>query len=320
MSRGRVAFWLLVLAPIWPLLLGLAVKQGRIPGSIFGGLGTLYVMSSPLATVWVVSLAYAALLYPISVLARNASIFDAHWSVLPPSVFLVHYALHPSSRPDGLRMGLIFAAVWYWGMRLTGNWLRKGGMAHEDFRYVNFRKTMSPLVFELFSFSVLFIGQTAMVVAMTLPAYRALAAPGRPVGALDWIAFAIVIGATTLELIADLQGMAFRERREAHRKLHPEDLEGDPPRYPRFPTEGLWRYSRHPNYFGEICVWWGVYLFSVAATGEWLSWVLVGPLTVHGLILGGSLDITEKHELSRKPEYADYQRRTSRLVPWFPSR
>jgi steroid 5-alpha reductase family enzyme len=218
------------------------------------------------------------------------------------------------------RAAMLFAGVWFWSLRLTGNWLKKGGLRFEDFRYVRFRQTMSPLVFKLFSFVVLFELQIAMVLSMCMPAWYALRAPGRDVNALDGLALAIVVAGVIFEWIADVQGMAFRARREAHRKRAPADLEGSSPAYPRFPQEGLWRWSRHPNYFGEICVWWGVYLFAVAASGEWLNWTIVGPLTINGLFLGGSIGITEAHELRRKPEYADYQRRTSRLIPWLPGR
>jgi steroid 5-alpha reductase family enzyme len=318
-SRAKVALWLFVLAPVWPLLLALAVKDGRIPAESFGRVGALYVATHPVTSAFIVGVGYGIFQYFIAIITRNASIFDVHWSVLPASVYVIHYALHPSSHPDALRWVLVTGAIWAWGMRLTGNWLKKGGLGFEDFRYQNYRRQMSPVVFQVFSFWVLFVLQSAMVLAMTMPAWYALRAPGRPVGALDWIALAIVLGAIAIEWIADLQGMAFRARREAHRKLHPEDLEGQP-EYPRFPTQGLWRYSRHPNYFGEIMVWWGIYLFAVAQSGEWLNWTIVGPLTINGLFLGGSIALTEKHELSRKPEYAEYQRRTSRLVPWFPAR
>ncbi len=320
MSRGKVALWLLVLAPIWPLLLALAVKTGHVPAAWFGSLGALYVRTNPMTSAWVFALGYAALLYFAS-LVTNPSIFDVHWSVLPASVYLVHYALHPSSNPNVSRAILLFTGVWFWSLRLTGNWLKKGGLGFEDFRYLNYRKQMSPAVFQLFSFVALYEVQTAMVLSMTMPAWIALRAPGMRVGWLDGVAFLVIVGGVLIEWVADLQGMDFRTRREAHRKEHPQDLEpqGDQaPKFPRFPTEGLWRYSRHPNYFGEVCVWWGVYLFSVAQSGHWLSWTIIGPLTVNGLFVGGSIGITEKHELTRKPEYADYRRRTSRLIPWWP--
>ncbi len=273
-----------------------------------------------MTSAWVFGLGYAALLYLVSLPFANASIFDVHWSLLPASVYVLHFALHPSSHPDRTRAVLLTLAIWIWSLRLTGNWLKKGGLGFEDFRYKKFRAEMSPAVFQLFSFVSLFEVQAAMVLAMMMPAWYALRAPGRPVGPLDWVAFAIVISAVAVEWIADLQGMAFRARREAHRRIHPEDLEGDPPRYARFPREGLWRYSRHPNYFGEICVWWGVYLFAVAQSGQWLNWTIVGPITINALFVGGSVRLTEQHERSRKPEYAEYQRTTSRLVPWPPRR
>jgi steroid 5-alpha reductase family enzyme len=319
MPRGRVALWLLVLAPVWPLLFALAIKSGWIPATTFGAVGELYVKTPPLTTAWVFALGYAALLYIVGVLLGNTSIFDVHWSWLPAAVYLPHFALHPMSSPDRARLIALSIGLWFWSLRLTGNWLKKGGLGFEDFRYVRFRQTLSPVVFQLFSFVSLFEIQSAMVLAMMMPAWSALRSPGRPFGMLDVLALCIIVAAVIVEWVADLQGMAFRARREAHRRLHPGDLEGEPPRYPRFPTEGLWRYSRHPNYFGEICVWWGVYLFAVAHSGEWLSWTIVGPLTINGLFVGGSVRLTEEHELRRKPEYADYQRRTSCLIPWFPA-
>ena len=292
MSRGSVAFWLFVLLPIWPLLIALAIKHGTIPASLFGRVGELYVHTSPLTILWVFGLGYGVLLYVVGHLTGNASIFDVHWSALPASVYLPHYALHPSADPNVLRAVLLFTGVWFWSLRLTGNWLKKGGLGFEDFRYIAYRKQISPVVFQLFSFAVLFELQSVMVISMTLPAYYALRQSGRPVGVLDILATIIVVGAVCIEWIADLQGMAFREKREARRLAHPEDLEGNPPRYPRFPQEGLWKYSRHPSYFGEMSVWWAVYLFSVAATGEWLNWSIVGPLTINGLFVGGSIAIT----------------------------
>ena len=320
MSRARVAFWLVVLAPIWPLLIALAVKHGAIAPSFFGRVGDWYLTTSPLTSLWIAGMAYGVVLWVVGLLSGNASTFDVHWSMLPASVYLVHFALHPSAQPNLTRAVLLFIGVWFWSLRLTGNWLTKGGLGFEDFRYINFRKTQSPVVFQIFQFVVLFEMQSAMVIAMALPAWFALKAPGRAVGILDVVAFFVVVGGVLIEWIADLQGMAFRAAREAHRKDHPQDLEGERPTYPRFPQQGLWKYSRHPNYFGEVSVWWGVYLFGVAATGEWLNWTIVGPLTINGLFVGGSIGITEKHELFRKPEYAEYQRTTSRLIPLPPGR
>src|SRR5262249_12070168 len=160
---------------------------------------------------------------------------------------------------------------------------------------------------QLWSITALFIVQSAIVLAMMVPTSLALRAPGLPVGALDALACAVVLAGVVFEAIADWQQHRFRQARATR--------DGAPPRF--LPT-GLWRYSRHPNYFGEICVWWGIYLFAVAATGRALNWSIIGPVTINGLFVLGSVQLTERHELRRKPEYADYQRTTSRLIPWWP--
>src|SRR4029078_4600543 len=133
---------------------------------------------------------YAIFLYFVSLPFGNASIFDVHWSLLPTNVYVIHYALHPQQHPDSLRAILVVAAIWIWGMRLTGNWLKKGGLGFEDFRYVNYRKKMSPLTFQLFSLIALFIVQSVMVLSMTTPVWLAMRTD-RPFGALDVVAFAI---------------------------------------------------------------------------------------------------------------------------------
>jgi steroid 5-alpha reductase family enzyme len=107
--------------------------------------------------------------------------------------------------------------------------------------------------------------------------------------------------------VADQQQWRFQESKRAAR-------EAKRP-HANFLTSGLFRYSRHPNFFAEQALWWCFYLFSVAATGEWLNVTIVGP-TLLTLLFHGSTNFTESISLSKYPEYADYQRRVSRLVPW----
>ncbi|HZS40868.1 MAG TPA: DUF1295 domain-containing protein [Polyangia bacterium] len=317
MSARRMLAWLVVMGPWWPALIVWALLRHPLGPN---ALVDWYLRTSPvISAAWFAGV-YAVILYIGSLITRNASIFDFNWSMLPASVYVLHFGYHPLAAPDDLRRYLVIAAVWIWSLRLTGNWLIKGGLGFEDFRYIRFRQTMSPVVFQLFSFTALFIVQSAMVLVMTLPIWYAFKQRGAPVGILDGVALAVCLGGVAVETVADLQARAFRAARDERMRTHPADFEGSPPKYPRFPTEGLWRYSRHPNYFGEISVWWGIYLFSVAATGDWLNWTIIGPLTINGLFVGGSIGITEQHELRRKPEYADYQRATSRLIPWWPSK
>jgi steroid 5-alpha reductase family enzyme len=82
---------------------------------------------------------------------------------------------------------------------------------------------------------------------------------------------------------------------------------------------GLWRYTRHPNYFGDFCVWWGLWLVALGAGGTW--WTVVGPLVMSFLLIKGSgAALLERNIGERRPEYADYIRRTSACVPWPPRR
>ena len=88
-----------------------------------------------------------------------------------------------------------------------------------------------------------------------------------------------------------------------------------------FIDTGLWAYSRHPNYFGELGMWWAFYVFGVAASGSWLNWTLVGPFFLNILFLPpqASLDVTETLSSRKYPLYADYQARVSRFFLWFPA-
>jgi len=124
--------------------------------------------------------------------------------------------------------------------------------------------------------------------------------------------FLLVLG----EAVADRQMLAFQT--EKYRRKAAEESAG--PYAKGFIETGLWAYSRHPNYFCEVTMWWVFYLFSVAATGQWLNWTIWGAVFLSGLFLlpGASLDVTEALSLSKYPEYAEYQQRVSRFVPWIP--
>ena len=87
---------------------------------------------------------------------------------------------------------------------------------------------------------------------------------------------------------------------------------------PGFVTTGLFRYSRHPNFFCEQAIWWSLYLFAVAASGRWLNAALVGPVALTALFQG-STNLTEQLSARKYPAYTDYRKRTSRLIPWWPA-
>jgi steroid 5-alpha reductase family enzyme len=238
----------------------------------------------------------------LSVVTREHSWVDRLWSIVP--IFYVGGFAYAAPSPRLVIMTLLVTA---WGARLTFNFARKGGYAKggEDYRWAELKKRMSPIAFAVFN--VLFVAgfQNALLFAITLPAWRASTSDA-PLGVLDAIATALFVAFLIGETIADEQQWRFHAAKRAGTARD-------------FLTTGLFRYSRHPNFFCEQAMWWSLCLFAVSATGTWLDPTLLGALVLSALF-HGSTNFTEELSLKKYPSYADYQRTTARLIPWFPRR
>jgi steroid 5-alpha reductase family enzyme len=240
----------------------------------------------------------------LSVLTGNYSQVDRLWSIAP-ALYAIGYAA--GAHFADLRLDLIAALVTLWGARLTFNFARKGGYrrGHEDYRWPILRARMGPIAFQLFNATFIAPYQNLLLFLMTLPAWAALHATA-PLGWLDLVATLAFLGFLVGEALADNQQWRFHEQKRSGTATS------------RFLSDGLFRYSRHPNFLCEISMWWCVYLFSVAAGAGWLNASIVGAVLLTALFQG-STTMTERVTRSKYPEYADYQRRTSRLLPWPPS-
>ena len=235
------------------------------------------------------ALAIALCAWVVSLAKRDASIVDSAWA--------------PMILVSGLMQGnnpwlLALAAVW--ALRLTAYITRRNWGQPEDRRYQAIRARNEP-GFAWKSLYLVFGLQALLAWIVSAP----LAAPAAPLDSLGAACFSIglVVAAfgIAFEAVADWQVARFRARRPAPGEVL---------------DSGLWRYSRHPNYFGEFCVWWG---FGVAAlaTGHW--WALVSPLLMTVLLLRVSgVALLEQDLHSRKPAYAAYSARTSAFFPWPP--
>ncbi len=240
--------------------------------------------------------------YGFSMAYGNSSFYDAYWSVAP--IALVAYWASDAPEGNGARQLLVFSLVVLWGLRLTYNWARGWpGLEHEDWRYVNMREA-SPGLYWLVSLFGIHLFPTAVVFLALIPAYSAVRSP-EPLGVLDAVAAAVTLGAIAIETAADEQLRAFVGRgREPGEIL----------------DSGLWAWSRHPNYFGEMSFWWGLFLFAVAAdVGVW-ALQLAGPMAITLMFFLASIPLLERRSLERRPGYAEHARRTSALVPWPPRR
>jgi steroid 5-alpha reductase family enzyme len=243
--------------------------------------------------------------FGFSVRYDNSSFYDAYWSVIP--VWLVSYLawLGWADNQVPVRVILVAALVWYWGVRLTHNWARGWtGLDHEDWRYVDMRKTTGK-GYWLVSLLGLHMFPTVLVFLGCLPLFEVMLGPGRPLGWLDALAAVVTFGAVTIELLADNQLRDYA----LHRKRPGETM-----------TEGLWGWSRHPNYFGEMMFWWGLWLFGVAAVGLEPWSMISGAVAISVLFNLISVPMIERRMLARRPGYREIQARISRLMPWFPRR
>ena len=228
---------------------------------------------------------------------KNVSVYDPYWSVFPPVAFLL-WAIHTGVW--SLPVILLLVASWYWGWRLTRNWvLTFKGMAHEDWRYTKYR-SKHPLVFHLINLFGLNMMPTLVVFASMLPGLKLFETPNplttNPLSLIIVIlGFLVCISAATIQLIADKQSHDFRA-------AHPGEV----------CNIGLWKHGRHPNYFGEMAFWWGIWIMYAAFNG--IDMFIGGPIAMSAMFLGISIPLMEKRQLANKPGYAEYRKQTRMLI------
>ena len=232
---------------------------------------------------------------------RNSSFYDAFWSVIPPLLFAYWWWQGPIglSGPGALRCWLLAVVMGYWAVRLTANWVHNfPGLHHEDWRYPLLRDGAPRWEFAI-DFFAIHLFPTLQVFVGMLPVYVAVTRPGDGLTWLAWVAFAVGVAAVTLELVADTQMRRFVARRTPGAAM----------------DEGLWAWSRHPNYLGELGFWLSMALFGVSAAPAGWWWLLVGVAVMLAMFLGASIPMMEKRSLERRPQYQDVIDRVPRLLP-----
>jgi steroid 5-alpha reductase family enzyme len=244
----------------------------------------------------------------LSWVTREYSWVDRLWSVTP-QLYATWFAY--AAGFDDARANCMAALAWAWGLRLTFNFARKGGYAPggEDYRWAVVRGRMHPVVYQVFN--VLFIAgfQNALLLGLALPAWVATQGPRAPLGPTDHALVALFLLFLVGEAVADEQQWRFQTDKKA-RQARGETVERG------FVTTGLFAYSRHPNFFCEQMLWWTFYALGVHSSAAWFGVGLPGAAVLTALFQG-STRLTEELSLAKYPEYADYQRRVSRLLPWF---
>lgn len=263
----------------------------------------------PLVAIAIVAAAASAFAWVASLVTRDTSWVDRLWSIVPVVYVWIFAVSALASGVDAARLLLIAVLVTAWGARLTYNFARKGGYSGvEDYRWAVVRSWMKPWQFQLFNLFFIVMYQNLLLVLITLPAYAAWLHPSS-LSVWDVLLAVLFVAFLTGETVADQQQWRFHQaKRRAGGRLEP-----------GFLAAGMFRYSRHPNFFCEQGQWWTVYLFSVSAGAGWLNASGIGALLLTLLFLG-SIVLTESISAGKYPAYADYRRGTSVLVPWPPRR
>lgn len=244
-----------------------------------------------------IALLLATLTWAVSLVKRDVSIVDSVWGLFFLALTL-GYAVPVESLSGRALIVLVLISIW--ALRLSGfiTW-RNWGEA-EDARYRAIRARNEPR-FAIKSLFIVFLLQGTLAWIISLPLLAAVNSTKQP-GMLDGLAVALVLFGILFESIADMQLAAFKAKPGSAGKVM---------------DRGLWRYTRHPNYFGECCAWWGFYLFAVAA-GGW--WSFISPLLMTFLLLRVSgVVLLEKDIAVRRPAYRDYIMRTNAFIPGPPA-
>ena len=238
----------------------------------------------------------AAFFWLISLVRNDVSIVDSLWSLMFLLVALVYGSMDGNSGPRELLI-LVLVAVWALRLSVYITWRNHG--QPEDYRYQEIRANNEP-GFRYKSFYIVFALQAVLAWVISLPLAGAISGQ-TAIGFLDYAGCTLIVVGVFFEAVGDMQLSRFRR---------------DPDNAGKVLDKGLWRYTRHPNYFGNFTLWWGFYLVALSA-GAW--WSVISPLLMTFLLLKVSgVALLERDISGRRPQYQQYIRRTNAFFPGMP--
>lgn len=260
----------------------------------------LFVFKLDLSSKFLLNVLYADIvatifIFLVGVLLSNASVYDPYWSVAP-IVILPLAALYYNNFSIGVI--LLLVVIMYWGIRLTLNWAYTfNNLNHQDWRYTML-KEKSKKFYPIVNFMGINMFPTIIVYLAILPALIYISDSSFNIFSV--IGLVICLIATTVQLISDYQMHQFRKLNKGKKKMI---------------DVGLWSKSRHPNYFGEILMWWGVYVFVLINDPS--NWILfIGAFMNNLMFLIISIPMQENRLIERNSDYLEYIKNTNKLIPW----
>jgi steroid 5-alpha reductase family enzyme len=245
----------------------------------------------------VILFAYMNVWFLLSLIAKRNDVADVAWGLGFMLIGWASFFYTNNAYQNNMRGFATCLLVSIWGLRLAWHIYARNKNKKEDYRYEQWRKDWGKTFF-IRSYGQIFMLQGTLLFIISLPLLFINKNYGQPFGWLDLFGTVVWIIGFLFESVGDAQLANFIK---------------DPANKGKLMQRGLWAYTRHPNYFGEVVQWWGIWLVALSVPGAWLT--IVGPLTITFLILKVSgIPLLEK-KMQHHPEFADYAKRVSVFIP-----
>jgi steroid 5-alpha reductase family enzyme len=257
--------------------------------------------SSEILNMLIADVIATVVIFLFSLMAGNSSLYDPYWSLIPVPIALYWIYMFPDGNHTGnhTRHILMLVVISIWSLRLTLNWIRSWpNLTHEDWRYRKLAEDSGPLSWVV-SFMGIHLVPTLIVFAGMLPVFVASKMTAA-IGFFDILGLIICLVAVEIEYLSDEQLRKFK----ASKPEKGANME-----------KGLWSISRHPNYFGEILFWFGLFFFAIGDQFKENAWTAAGFISMVILFKFISIPMMEKRLVITKTDYDKYQKRVSAIIP-----
>ncbi|KAG1171129.1 hypothetical protein G6F70_007122 [Rhizopus microsporus] len=293
---------------------------------------TYYQENDALAIATLVSGAVTVIHYLSAEIFRDYSQVDRAWSILP-ILYAWHFTIHDYLTKEVFNPRLVVASILIsiWGSRLTFNFARKGGYYRnsQDYRYLYIKEKIGGVLMAILNLTAIAPFQNILLLLISSPLYVVSKVSNKSVAlsTFDWIIVSLHLGFLLIEAVADEQQYAFQTAKHALLEYLQSSQLKDDYKHGFLWHSGLFQYSRHPNFFAEMSMWWVIYLFSVSAiqeatgvlhVGSFFNWTIIGPILLT-LLFQGSTSLTERISAGKYTDYKIYQKCVNKFIPWFPS-
>ncbi|NIM91588.1 MAG: DUF1295 domain-containing protein [Candidatus Aminicenantes bacterium] len=242
---------------------------------------------------------YMILIFMLALLKKDNSVVDIAWGIGFIMVSLLTFFLH---KGFFFRQVLVVVLVMIWGIRLATHIAVRNRGRGEDFRYAQWRKDWGKW-FLLRSFFHIFMLQGLLLLIIAYPILLINHSSGSGITFLDIMGIILWLVGFFFEAAGDYQLLKFKQAEENRGKIM---------------TQGVWQYTRHPNYFGETMIWWGIFCIALPVQNGWTA--IISPLLITFLLLRVSGVIMLEKKYAKNKEYEEYARRTNAFIPWFPKK